>query len=60
METTNALTTIIAAVPTLFSLVGTVITEIVANPLLTFFAAIPVVSIGVHILRKLVGGANSI
>ena len=39
---TSALETIIAAVPTLFTLVGTVITQIVGNPVLTFFAAIPI------------------
>ena len=56
----NALETIIAAVPSLFTLVGTVITQIVGNPVLTFFAAIPIVSVGVHILRKLVGASNTI
>ena len=56
----SALETIIAAVPTLFTLVGTVITQIVGNPVLTFFAAIPIVSVGVHILRKLVGASNTI
>lgn len=56
----NALTTLIAAVPTLFNLVGTVITEIVGNPILTFFAAIPIVSVAVGILRKLVGASGSI
>lgn len=58
--TTSALETIIAAVPDLFTLVGTVITQIVGNPVLTFFAAIPIVSVGVHILRKLVGASNTI
>lgn len=57
---TSALETIIAAVPDLFTLVGTVITQIVGNPVLTFFAAIPIVSVGVHILRKLVGASNTI
>lgn len=56
----NALTTIINAVPTLFTLVGTVVTEIVSNPVLTFFAAIPIVGIGVRVLRKLVGGAGAL
>lgn len=56
----TALDTIISAVPTLFTLVGTVITQIVGNPVLTFFAAIPIVSVGVHILRKLVGASNTI
>lgn len=56
----NALTTLIGAVPQLFDLVGTVITQVVGNPILTFFAAIPVVSVGVGILRKLVGAAGSI
>ena len=56
----TALDTIIAAVPTLFTLVGTVITQIVGNPVLTFFASIPIVSVGVHILRKLVGASNII
>ena len=36
--TTSALDTLIAAVPTLFQLVGTVITQIVGNPVLTFCA----------------------
>ena len=56
----NALTTIIAAVPQLFNLVGTVITQIVGNPVLTFFAAIPIVGVSVRILRKLVGASGSI
>lgn len=56
----TALDTIISAVPTLFTLVGSVITQIVGNPVLTFFAAIPIVSVGVHILRKLVGASNTI
>lgn len=56
----NALTTLIGAVPELFSLVGTVITQIVGNPILTFFAAIPIVGVAVRILRKLVGAAGSI
>lgn len=56
----NALTTLIAAVPTLFELVGTVITQIVGNPILTFFAAIPIVGVAVRILRKLVGAAGTI
>ena len=51
--TTSALDTLIAAVPTLFQLVGTVITQIVGNPVLTFFAAIPIVSVAVVILRKM-------
>lgn len=56
----NALTTLISAVPQLFDLVGTVITQIVGNPILTFFAAIPIVGVAVRILRKLVGAAGSI
>lgn len=57
---TTSLQTLIDAIPTFFTLVGTIIGQIVADPLLTFFAAIPIVSVGVHILRKLVGAANTI
>lgn len=60
MEGTNALSTLINSVPTLFTLVGTVIEQIVGNPILTFFASIPIVGVGVRILRKLVGAAGSI
>ena len=58
--TTTALDTLMDAVPTLFSLVGDIITQVVGNPVLTFFAAIPIVSVSVHMLRKLVGAAGSI
>ena len=60
LDGATALDTIIAAVPTLFTLVGTVVNQIVGDPVLTFFAAIPVVGVGVHILRKLVGASNTI
>lgn len=60
LGTTSNLTTLIDAIPTFFTLVGTIVSQIVADPVLTFFAAIPIVSVGVHILRKLVGAANTI
>lgn len=60
LGTSTNLTTLIAAIPTFFTLVQTIVTEIVGDPVLTFFAAIPIVSVGVHILRKLVGAANTI
>jgi len=60
MEGTNSLSALINSVPTLFSLVGTVVEQIVSNPILTFFASIPIVGVGVSVLRKLVGASGSI
>lgn len=51
MET--ALATITAAIPTLFGLVGTVLEEVMGNPILVLGFASAFVGMGVGIFRKL-------
>lgn len=55
----TGMTSIIANIPTMFGLINDVISAVTGNPVLLFFATIPVACIAIKFLRKLVGAAGS-
>ena len=54
----TAMSTIVAAMSDVFSLVGTVVTEITGQPILLFCLAAGLVPIGISIFRQLKGAAR--
>lgn len=52
------MTEIIAAMTDVFSLVGTVLTEITGTPILLFFLAAGIIPVGIGLFRRLKGAAR--
>lgn len=52
------MTEIIAALPDVFSIIGTVLTEITGTPILLFFLAAGLVPVGIALFRQLKGAAQ--